>query len=133
MCIYIPGKFLVSSLLLRWTALQCSRGECCWGSGLAGEHLPSRSGLRWLLVVLDLDGVADLDGGAETFVIGIAHGHANVYGSCAEAQLVIGARVRREPVVAFDIFAERFKARENVFVALLDDVRNGFSIGLDDI
>src|SRR5229473_8275332 len=90
-------------------------------------------GLGWLLVFLDFHRSADLDGGAEAFVVGVAHGHANVYRAGAEAQLVVGARVGGKPVVAFNIFSESFKARENVFVALLDDVRDSFPITLDDV
>src|SRR5260370_28828821 len=70
-----------SATVLKRRACSCRPSARCGGSGLA-----------WLLVFLDFDGSADLDGGAETLVIGVAHSHMNAHGAAAEAEHVIVTR-----------------------------------------
>src|SRR3984957_3783913 len=104
-----------------------------WNTTAATVDGGSRSVLRFVFFVLGFDGGPDLDGGAESLVVGVADGHAHVDCAGAEVQFVVGARIGREPVVAFDIFAEGFESRKDIFLPSLDDVGDGFAVALDDI
>src|SRR5580704_6300696 len=85
-----------------------------------------------LLVLGNFRGRADLDGRTEALVIFVTDGHAHVNAAAAELESIVGVSVGREPIVALDIFAKGFETRVKMFRVFLFDIRNGFSVRLDN-
>ena len=78
---------------------------------------------------VDRSCLSQLDGRAVALVIRVANDHVDVHIARLEMQIVVGVRVRREPVVAFDVLSVGLKTREHVVF----QVRHGFPKGLDDL
>src|SRR5256884_1972202 len=77
---------------------------------------------RWYLGLrlIDLRGVSDLDGRAKALIVRIVDRNAYVHCFARfEMQDVVRSRVRRKPVVPFDIFAVVLETRKSLVFLLL--------------
>src|SRR5690348_6458042 len=104
-----------------------SDGWACWSFALALRSSGSAAAKTFLirlprlgLLRIDLRGIADLNSRREALVVRIVNRNPHVhFVGIFEMQHVIGARVRRKPEMAFDIFAVVFEMRKRLVLFLL--------------
>src|SRR5947209_14343094 len=70
---------------------------------------------------------------AETLVVCVLDGLADVNLTAAETQVIIGARISGEPVLAVHLFAISHKLGKDIFIALAANFRNRLAAGLHNL